>query len=62
MKTDPIPLIYPFENLALSAGLAAINATPPLFKTEAKHLDAWVQGGCYRTLHAGGRYTGTVEP
>lgn len=45
MKTDPIPLIYPFENLALSAGLAAINATPPLFKTEAKHLDAWFKEG-----------------
>ncbi|MDI5754289.1 hypothetical protein MJL79_27670, partial [Salmonella enterica subsp. enterica serovar Montevideo] len=45
MKAAPIPLIYPFENLSLSAGLAAINATSPLFKTEAKHLDAWFKEG-----------------
>ena len=45
MKADPIPLIYPFENPSLTAGLAAINATTPLFKTEVKHLETWFKEG-----------------
>lgn len=45
MKPDPIPLIYPFDNPSLTAGLAAINATTPLFKTEAKHLETWFKEG-----------------
>lgn len=45
MKPDLIPLIYPFENPSLTAGLAAINATTPLFKTEAKHLETWFKEG-----------------
>lgn len=45
MKADPIPLIYPFENPSLTAGLTAINATTPLFKTEAKHIETWFKEG-----------------
>ncbi len=45
MKADLIPLIYPFENLSLSAGLAAINATEPPYPVETKHLDAWFKEG-----------------
>lgn len=44
-KADPTPLIYPFENPPLTAGLAAINATIPLFKIEARHLEIWFKEG-----------------
>ncbi|EMO0474787.1 hypothetical protein RJ490_004611 [Pluralibacter gergoviae] len=45
MKPNPIPLIYPFENPSLTAGLAAINATSPLFITEVNHLETWFKEG-----------------
>lgn len=41
MKAASIPPVYPFENPSLAAGLAAINATTSLSKTEAKHLETW---------------------
>ena len=45
MKPEPKPLIYPFENLSITVGLEAINATEPPFKVEPRHLDAWFKEG-----------------
>ncbi|WP_187652427.1 hypothetical protein [Xenorhabdus sp. TS4] len=44
-EPKPKSLIYPFENLSITAGLAAINATEPPLKVEPHHLTSWFKEG-----------------